>query len=377
MLTQPPSQETFLLVNEAGVVIVAQGIWRPLVGQEAMELLGQQWWDYLHPDDKGAMAEIWEQVLEHPLLPWQQECHLWAGQRQWRRVRLTLTNHLADPGVRAVVIEVQLLEEEALRSDPEITRVQGRQYDLTLALTREEFVLHYQPVVAVATGLPVGFEALVRWHHPIWGLLKPGEFIPLAEASGLIVPLGRWVLTQALQQLGRWQAQFPQMPPLRLHVNVAPVQLTHPHFVSDVVEAVWAAGVQPEQLVLEITEGLLVGGVAAVHDTLLRLGEFGVLVALDDFGTGYSSLGRLHDLPIQYLKIDRSFLLSTGSRAQTIVAAMVDLGASLGLTVVAEGVETEMQRLWLERLGCPLAQGYWFARPLTSEYAQLFLTQRC
>ncbi|APB33949.1 diguanylate cyclase/phosphodiesterase with PAS/PAC sensor(s) [Gloeomargarita lithophora Alchichica-D10] len=284
MLSHLTSRETVLLVNEVGVVIAARGTWRPILGQEAAEMLGQRWWDYVHPQDLVTMQAVWYQVFEQPAVAVRCEGYLRALDGQWVGVELTLVNELADPGVRAVVIMVALRQQVA-HYDGETTHVQGRQYDLALALTQEEFILHYQPVVDLGTGKPVGFEALVRWQHPSWGLLAPGEFIPLAEASGLVVPLGRWVLERALRQLGRWQAQWPQMTHLQMHVNVAPVQLTDPDFVPHVFAAVQAAGLQPQQLVLEITEGVLAGALAAVHDTLSRLREFGVLVALDDFGT--------------------------------------------------------------------------------------------
>ncbi len=374
MLSHLASRETVLLVNEVGVVIAARGIWRFILGQEGAELLGHRWWDYLHPEDLAAMQAVWQRLFEQPALVLSQECYLRSLPGRWVGVKLTFQNELADPGVRAVVIRAEPTG-QAMGEDSETTYIQGRAYDLALALTQQEFVLHYQPVVDLVTGATVGFEALMRWQHPSWGLLGPGEFIPLAEANGSVVPLGRWGLERALRQLGEWQAQLPQMRHLQMHINVAPVQLTHPDFVPEVVAAVGAARLQPEQVVLEITEGVLVGALATVHDTLSRLREFGVLVGLDDFGTGYSSLGRLHHLAIQYLKIDRSFLVGMGPRAQTIVAAMVNLGASLGLTVVAEGVETEMQRLWLQRLGCPLAQGYLFARPLPAEQVLAFLAQ--
>lgn len=371
MLSHLAPKEPVLLVNQAGVVIGTRGSWQPLLGREGSELLGHHWWDYVHPRDFAEMQAVWYQVLQEPEVSVSGRCAL--------RVRegglgLTFLNELTNPGVRAVVITATTIDQE-VPFDKEVTQVQGYGYDLNLGLMRQEFVLHYQPVVDVVTGATVGFEALVRWQHPIGGLLGPGEFIPLAESSGLMVPLGRWILRRALHQLARWQARLPDWLRLQMHVNVSPLQLTDPGFVSDVADGLQATGLQPQQLVLEITEGVLVGPLAAVHDTLSYLRELGVLVGLDDFGTGYSSLGRLHDLAIQYLKIDRSFLLGMGSRAQAIVAAMVNLGASLGLTVVAEGVETEMQRLWLQRLGCPLAQGYLFARPLPATQVLAFLAQ--
>jgi len=372
MLSHFAPREPVLLVNCAGVIVDTRGSWQPLLGREGSELCGHHWWDYVHPRDLAEMRAVWDQVCQAPGVRVSGWCAL---RTQNGKLELTFLNELTNLGVRAVVITATTIDQE-VPFDEEVTQVQGGMYDLNLALTQQQFVLHYQPVVDVATGATVGFEALMRWQHPLRGLLGPGEFIPLAEARGLMVPLGRWVLRQALRQLAEWQARLPDWIRLQMHVNVAPVQLTDPDFVSDVVAGLQSAGLQPQQLVLEITEGVLVGGLTAVHDTLSRLRECGVPVGLDDFGTGYSSLGRLHDLAIQYLKIDRSFLVGMGPRAQAIVAAMVNLGASLGLTVVAEGVETEMQRLWLQRLGCPLAQGYLFARPLPTTQVLPFLAQR-
>jgi len=370
MLSRAFINETALLLNEAGFVIATCGAWQSILGQEGMQLVGQRWWDYLHPQDRLGMQALWQRALAQPGRTVWGQCLLRRVSGGWVRVSVMLVNQLTNPDVRAVVMMVDQAVAE-VSDEPEISWVRGRGYDLALALTHQQLVLHYQPVVAVETGLPVGFEALVRWQHPSWGLLGPGEFLPLAEANGLIGPLGEWVLDQALRQLAEWQERWPT--PLQMHVNVAPVQLTNLSFVPAVMAALTAHGLQANQLVVEMTEGALVGEVATIHATLTQLQELGVAVALDDFGTGYSSLGRLHDWPIQYLKIDRLFVRGMGPRAQAIVTAMVNLGASLGLTVVAEGVELEMQWRWLQWLGCPLAQGYWFSHPLPSEQVPDFL----
>jgi len=218
-------------------------------------------------------------------LPW---CagHALFGTLNPTIVILTLFYSLAGLGI-AVVITVTAVDPE-VPFDEEVTQVQGCKYDLNLGLKRQEFVLYYQPVVDVATGATVGFEALVRWQHPIGGLLGPGEFIPLAESSGLMVPLGRWILRRALHQLARWQARLPDWLRLQMHVNVSPLQLTDPGFVSDVADGLQATGLQPQQLVLEITEGVLVGPLAAVHDTLSYLRELGVRAG--DSGAGLCQL---------------------------------------------------------------------------------------
>ncbi|MEN9259294.1 MAG: EAL domain-containing protein [Gloeomargarita sp. SRBZ-1_bins_9] len=341
---------------------------------EQTEVVGRPWWEFLYPVDMDAALGAWRTVLASPRtdITWQ---GYWRnGEDPCPVVQFTFTNQLAEPGVEAVVVTVQMVGHQP-SPDRGITKIQDQGYDLETALTQQQLVLHYQPVVDLGTGATVGLEALVRWQHPQWGLLHPAAFLPLAEARGLIVPLGRWVLQQSLHQLQMWQSQFPQLGELRMHVNVSPVQLAHPQFLTDVLLAVQQAGVQPEQLVLEITEGHALGTIPTVNDNLGKLQELGVAVALDDFGTGYSSLARLHHLAIQYLKIDRCFLASTSRRAQIIVGAMVNLGINLGMTVVAEGVERDLQRLFLQRLGCHLAQGYLFCQPLPASQIPHFLTQ--
>jgi len=280
MLSHLAPKELVLLVNHAGVVIGTRGAWQPLLRREGSELLGHHWWDYVHPRDVAEMQAVWYQVLQEPGVRVLGRCTLRTLDGG---VELAFVNELTNPGVWAVVITATTIDQE-VPFDEEITEVQGCKYDLSLALTQQEFVLHYQPVVDVVTGATVGFEALVRWRHPHWGLLGPGEFIPLAEASGLVVPLGRWVLQRALRQLAQWQAWLPDWMRLQMHVNVAPMQLTEPGFVSDVVDALQSNGLQPQQLVLEITEGVLVGGLAAVHNTLSHLRECGVPV-----GAGWRS----------------------------------------------------------------------------------------
>ncbi|MCS6783082.1 MAG: EAL domain-containing protein [Gloeomargarita sp. SKYBB_i_bin120] len=373
MSSEQAELATHLCLNEQGIIVTVQNPQAASYLGSLQDVVGQPWWQFLYPADLTEAMDLWHQVLAHPRtdIAWQ---GCWrSAQDHCPWVRLTFTNQLAEPSVRAVVVRVQLLEWRPC-PDVEATHVQGQAYDLELALARREFVLHYQPVVALNTGATVGFEALVRWQHPQFGLLQPAAFLPLAEACGLNIPLGRWVLQQALHQLQQWQAQFPQMGPLRMHVNVSPSQLTHQHFVTDVLKAVQGAGVQPEQLVLEITESSGLGTVASLERNLVQLQEFGVAIGLDDFGMGYSSLGRLHDLAIQYLKIDRCFLASMSRRAQIIVGAIVNLGVNLGMTVVAEGVERGVQRLFLQRLGCHLAQGYLFSEPLPANQIPNYLS---
>ncbi|HNW03209.1 MAG TPA: EAL domain-containing protein [Burkholderiaceae bacterium] len=236
--------------------------------------------------------------------------------------------------------------------------------DLRDGLKREEFCLHYQPVVR-SSGQVMGAEALVRWQRPGKGLVPPGEFIPLAEATGLIVPLGRWVLRTACEQLVTWGSR-PEMAHLTLAVNVSTPQFREPNFVALVLDILADSGANPRRLRLELTESLLADDVEDIITKMLALKDYGVSFSLDDFGTGYSSLSYLKRLPLDQIKIDQTFVRDVlvdpndASIARTIVA----LGDSLGLGVVAEGVETEGQRQFLECSGCYAFQGYLFSRPL-------------
>ncbi|MES2819592.1 MAG: EAL domain-containing protein [Pseudomonadota bacterium] len=235
--------------------------------------------------------------------------------------------------------------------------------DLRQSLRERHFVLHYQPQVDVR-GRLLGAEALVRWQHPSRGLVAPGAFIPLAESTGLILPLGRWILHSACLQLVAW-AQRPQMRRLTLAINVSARQFHHPDFVEDVLATLAETGARPECLELELTESQLVEDVEAMIVKMTRLKAHGVRLSLDDFGTGYSSLNYLKRLPLDQLKIDQSFvrdLLDHPSDA-AIVRTILMLGDNLGLAVTAEGVETPEQRDALLRLGCRKFQGYLFARP--------------
>jgi diguanylate cyclase (GGDEF)-like protein/PAS domain S-box-containing protein len=233
-----------------------------------------------------------------------------------------------------------------------------------------ELVVHYQPIVRLADGRVTGVEALVRWQHPRRGLVAPCAFIPAAEATGLIVPLGRWVLREACAQAARWQARraASSVPgePLSVTVNLSARQLQHPGLVDDVREALTEAGLPPSSLVLEITESMIVEDTAAARATLGALKALGVRLAIDDFGTGYSSLGYLQQFPIDVLKIDRAFVegIARGGPRAALARTIVALGDSLALPCVAEGIEDDVQRKHLQALGCVYGQGYLFARPL-------------
>jgi diguanylate cyclase (GGDEF)-like protein len=246
--------------------------------------------------------------------------------------------------------------------------------DLRRALERQEFCLHYQPIIDLATDELVGWEALVRWQHPERGLVPPLEFIPIAEETGLIVPLGQWVLEEACRQGRLWQDQKDARG-LTMSVNLSGRQFQQPSLVNDVQQALANAGVDPHALKLEITESVVMQDVEVATATLDALAALGVRIAIDDFGTGYSSLAYLKRFPIETLKIDRSFVRGIVDDPQdaAIVRSVIALANALNLTVTAEGIETAAQRTRLMELGCDLGQGYLFGRPLPAEATNALL----
>lgn len=244
--------------------------------------------------------------------------------------------------------------------------------ELEAAIAHGQLILDYQPLVRIADGKVEGVEALVRWDHPTRGVLPPSEFIPLAEATGLIVPLGRWVLLEAAQAARDWEHSVGVS--LKVSVNVAAPQLSDDRFVSDVREALQRSGLPPERLVLEVTEGVMRDTETAVR-VLAELRSIGVQIAIDDFGTGYSSLSRITSLPIDILKIDRSFIDALGrdTRERGLTSTVVALARSLDVDVVAEGIERPEQLDELRRLGCRLGQGYLLARPMAASAIERFI----
>jgi diguanylate cyclase (GGDEF)-like protein/PAS domain S-box-containing protein len=244
------------------------------------------------------------------------------------------------------------------------------QADLQRALERGEFVVHFQPIVDFVTQRVTGMEALVRWQHPTRGLLGPFEFIGLAEESGLIVPLGRWVLREACAQAVAWRAQYPEASDLTISVNLSTRQILEPDVVAQVREILAETGLEPSALVLEITEGSLMQDVGTTMVKLRELKELGVRLAIDDFGTGSSSLAYLQRFPIDLLKIDKSFVddVTAGeSQGSALVRAIVELAQTFELETVAEGIEEVEQLDQLRSFGCESGQGYLFARPLANE----------
>lgn len=238
--------------------------------------------------------------------------------------------------------------------------------DLRRALEREELRVVYQPIVSLKDGALVAVEALLRWQHPARGLLAPIEFIPVAEESGLIEPIGRWVLDTACAQAALWHAERPGAPPLGIAVNLSARQFTQRELEQTVLHALSSSGIAPASLCLEITESVLLDEPERVSETIGRIARHGVRFALDDFGTGYSSLAYLGRLPIDGLKVDRSFVDALGgsSRSTAITTAIVRMAQALSIEVIAEGVETETQLKLVRDLGCELAQGFYLHRPL-------------
>jgi EAL domain-containing protein (putative c-di-GMP-specific phosphodiesterase class I) len=260
------------------------------------------------------------------------------------------THNIYEPQLHAVAEERRVLE-MALRT----------------ALTNGEMLLHYQPVVSAKTGTLTGFEALLRWYNPDLGNISPVKFIPLAEDTRLIGPIGEWVLRTACMEAAGWAS------PVRVAVNVSPEQLNNPNFVSIVASALANSGLAPDRLELEVTESVFMREGTGATKVLERILDLGVKLSLDDFGTGYSSLGYLSRTRFSSIKIDRSFVQGASKKvpeAIAIIRAVVALAQSLGMATTAEGVETEDEHRMVYELGCTKVQGYYFGRPLPVEEAR-------
>jgi EAL domain-containing protein (putative c-di-GMP-specific phosphodiesterase class I) len=249
--------------------------------------------------------------------------------------------------------------------DKQLREKRALQQDLHSAISRDELEFHYQPQAHI-DGEITGFEALARWHHPRHGLVPPSTFVPLAEESGLIVPLGEWILRTACREAASWPR------PLRIAINLSPVQFRHGDLPRLVHEILLETGLSPSRLELEITEGVLIDNFTRAVAVLRRLKGLGVRIAMDDFGTGYSSLSYLQSFPFDKMKIDQAFVANLGHshQATTIIRAVIALGRGLNLPVVAEGVETDEQLRFLAAEGCSEFQGYLVGRPKPiEEYA--------
>ena len=252
----------------------------------------------------------------------------------------------------------------------------GLEEDLRGAIEREEFRVHYQPQVLISTGQTVGFEALLRWEHPERGPLAPSEFIPLAEETGLIIPLGRWVLAEACRRGRIFREQISPEAPLRMFVNLSARQFRHPELVEEVSAALTETGMDPHDLALEITESVMMGERSTARDILWALKDLGLTLVMDDFGTGYSSITYLKSFPVDILKMDRSMVegIDEDPENRAIVSATTRLAHALGLEVVAEGVETAGELDELRSVGCDFAQGYYWQRPCSAEKTMKLLT---
>ena len=251
--------------------------------------------------------------------------------------------------------------------------------DLQLAMARKEFTVHYQPIVSLATGKIIEFEALLRWHHPKRGLISPAEFIPLAEESGLIIPIGMWVLREACRQASAWHNQDRSLTqlPLKIGVNLSVKQFSQPDLIEQLDQILAETQLDGRSLTLEITESAIMDNGEVATKLLQKLRARRIQLSIDDFGTGYSSLSYLHRFPVDTLKIDRSFIsrICENGKNQEVVRAIVTLAHHLGMTVIAEGVETAQQFDLLRKMGCELGQGYFFSKPLEQESAGAILEQ--
>lgn len=250
--------------------------------------------------------------------------------------------------------------------------------DLRKALEKEQFSIHYQPIIRLDSETLVGFEALIRWRHPLRGMIPPLDFIPIAEESGLIIPIGKWVLYEACSQLKYWQGRLSNRRDLFMNVNISGRQFSKPGFVEDIQEVLAATGLHPSNLKLEITESTLIENYTMANAVFNRLAEMDIQFEIDDFGTGYSSIEYLRHFPIHTIKIDKSFIhdLTNSNRGADLIQAIIVMANNLGMETIAEGVETRDQLELLRQMRCSFGQGYYLSKPLDSEQAEAFLLSR-
>ncbi len=246
--------------------------------------------------------------------------------------------------------------------------------DLRLALKHQQLVVYYQPIICLQTDNISGFEALVRWNHPERGFVSPGEFIPIAEETGLIIPLGLWVMQEACHQLSRWQKQYPAHN-LTMSVNLSVKQFAQPDLIEQIDRILQETQLDSQSLKLEITESAIMDRAESAMSILQQLKERHIKLSIDDFGTGYSSLSYLHRFPVDTLKIDRSFINRIGESGENleIIEAIVTVAHNLGMTIVAEGIETPQQKVYLTNIHCEEGQGYLFSKPLSSKALESML----
>ncbi len=342
-------------------------------GDEFVVLL----WEVKHAPDAAVAAEKILQALREPHLIDQHELHITGS--------IGIVTY-PDDGTDAETLmkkadfamyhakETGRDSYQFFKSEMNVQAIERQSLEGSLrhAIERQELLLYYQPKINLATGGMTGVEALIRWHHPQRGLVPPGQFIAIAEECGLIVPIGRWVLSEACRQARAWQAAG--LPPMCVAINISSVELRAPGFALGVRAILRETGLEPRYLELELTETFLMQDSRSTAEVLKELKEIGVLLALDDFGTGYSSLSYLKRFPIDAVKIDQSFVrdLTTDPDDAGIVTAVIAMGRSLHMRVVAEGVETREQLAILQEHGCPQGQGYYFSRPVPAvEFRQL------
>ncbi|MGM3308003.1 putative bifunctional diguanylate cyclase/phosphodiesterase [Anabaena sp. WFMT] len=249
--------------------------------------------------------------------------------------------------------------------------------EIRKALEREEFIVYYQPIIDIFSNRLIGFEALVRWQHPTRGFILPNEFVPIAEETGLIVPIDHWMFYTACQQLATWKTNFPNCFPLKISINLSVQDIRQDNFIENIDKILKETKLDGEFISLEITESMLIENINQTIDLLTKLKLRKNEISIDDFGTGYSSLSYLHRLPADNLKIDRSFVtqMQEGNRNYQVVSTIITLSNQLGLTVIAEGIETIQQLQWLQQLGCEFGQGYLFSKPLAAEDIEIQFLQ--
>jgi diguanylate cyclase (GGDEF)-like protein len=268
---------------------------------------------------------------------------------------------------RAAVFSINMREQAQTRLELE--------NDLHYALARNELELFYQPIMALQSDQITGFEALLRWRHPVRGLVSPNEFIPIAEETGLVIPIGQWVIQQACRQLRTWQRQFPQTPPLTMNINISGAQFADPNFIDRVTTILQDQELDPSTVRFELTESVWLNSTTEAITLFQALSKLGIELHIDDFGTGYSSLAYLQHFPIRTLKIDRVFLhkMDENNHSKDLVRAVVAMAHDLGMETVAEGIETVEQLQQLRQFGCNYGQGYLLSRPITSRAVERLL----
>jgi EAL domain-containing protein (putative c-di-GMP-specific phosphodiesterase class I) len=257
-----------------------------------------------------------------------------------------------------------------------IKRIFTLEKDLRLALERDEFVLFFQPQMDSASGRICGAEALIRWNHPETGRISPTEFIPVAEETGLIIPIGEWVLRTTCRKIAAWRQQG--MQPFPVAINLSLRQLLQPNFAQLVTSMMTEYSLLPNELELEFTESIMLSEAQIALDFMIDMRNLGIRLSIDDFGTGYSSLSFLNKMPVHKLKIDQSFIreIQTDQNDGAIVRSIIDLGHHFNLSVIAEGVETPEQMDYVKSLGCDEIQGYLFSRPLPDDEFEKFVYER-